>query len=209
MALFWGQGRPVAGSNAPGDNARAALFAHLDAHAIAHETVAHPPIFTVAEGRDIKANMPGRHTKNLFLRDKAKRLFLAVAHGETTVDLVALGKAMRCGGGPDVRGRLSFGRPETLLSVLGVRPGSVSPLALINDNAHAVTHVWLDTALMANSGTPASAATRIWVHPLENTASTAISPQGLRQFLDSLGCAYSIVDLADPHPAGLGSKWSP
>lgn len=197
--------RRVAGYSSSLEKARAALFAHLESNGIEYETIQHSPIFTVAEGREIKATMPGRHTKNLFLRDKAKRLFLAVAHADTAVDLVALGKAMRAGIAagrePSVRGRLSFGRPETLLAVLGVRPGSVSPLALINDPDHAVSHVWLDAALMAPAKSHGVEAARLWVHPLENTASTAISPQGLRRFLESLGCAYSVVDLASPQAA--------
>mgnify|MGYP001955708400 FL=1 len=64
---------------------RQQLFDRLDALGIAHETVDHPPVFTVEEGRDIKAKMPGGHTKNLFLADKKGRIILISALGETQI----------------------------------------------------------------------------------------------------------------------------
>ncbi len=164
--------------------ARADLFARLDALGIGHRTVDHRAIFTVEEGRDFKAAMPGGHSKNLFLKDKKDRLFLAVAHCDTAVDLVGYGRLA------GARGRLSFGRPDLMTATLGVMPGAVTPFALINESAGALNEVAVDTALMAFD--------RVWFHPLENTASTAVTPAGLVAFIRACGFAPRLVDLGAP-----------
>ncbi len=163
---------------------RAALFSVLDSLDIAHRTVDHPPIFTVEEGRDLKAEMPGGHSKNLFLKDKKTALTLAVAHADTKVDLVGLGRRL------GAKGRLSFGKPELLQATLAIRPGAVTPFALINAEPKAFAHVVFDTALLAHDP--------IWFHPLENNASTAIAPDHLLKFADHFGFEPKIIDLARP-----------
>lgn len=163
---------------------RADLFARLDTLQIAHRTVEHPPIFTVDEGRDLKASMPGGHSKNLFLKDKKDRLFLAVCHCDTAVDLVAYGKIA------GAKGRLSFGKPALMTATLGVIPGAVTPFALINESAVALAEVAVDDALMRWE--------RVWFHPLENTASTAVSPAGLLAFIRACGFEPRLLDLQNP-----------
>lgn len=165
---------------------RADLFAFLDELGIAHRTVEHPPIFTVEEGRDFKSSMPGGHSKNLFLKDKKDRLFLAVAHCDTAVDIVGYGRAAGS------KGRLSFGRPDLMTATLGVIPGAVTPFALVNETARALTEVAVDEALLS---WPA-----VWFHPLENTASTAVSPDDLLKFIRICGFEPRIIDLASPEP---------
>lgn len=161
---------------------RADLLAFFDQHAIAHKTVDHPAVFTVEEGRDLKTGMPGGHSKNLFLKDKKGALFLAVAHCDTRVDLVGLGK--RIGS----KGRLSFGKPELMTATLGVIPGAVTPFTLINTSAKALAAVILDAALFDHDP--------VWFHPLENTASTAISPRDLERFVGLCGFQPAVLDLA-------------
>ena len=163
---------------------RADLFDFLDRLEIAHRTVDHSPVFTVEEGRGLKASMPGGHSKNLFLKDKKDRLFLAVAHCDTGVDIVGYGRAAGS------KGRLSFGRPELMTATLGVIPGAVTPFALINESARALTEVAVDTALLS---WPA-----VWFHPLENTASTAIAPGDLLKFIKACGFEPRTIDLASP-----------
>lgn len=163
---------------------RADLFARLDTLQIAHRTVEHPPIFTVDEGRDLKASMPGGHSKNLFLKDKKDGLFLAVCHCDTAVDLVAYGKIA------GAKGRLSFGKPALMTATLGVIPGAVTPFALINESAIALAEVAVDDALMRWE--------RVWFHPLENTASTAVSPAGLLAFIRACGFEPRLLDLQNP-----------
>lgn len=164
--------------------ARSDLSAFLDASDIDHRTVDHPAIFTVDEGRDLKASMPGGHSKNLFLKDKKGSLFLVSAHSDTRVDLVALGKRLAA------KGRLSFGKPDLMTATLGVAPGAVTPFALINETARALSAVILDRRLLDHDP--------VWFHPLENTASTAISPASLVLFVEACGFQPFLCDLADP-----------
>ncbi|MEM8935868.1 MAG: prolyl-tRNA synthetase associated domain-containing protein [Pseudomonadota bacterium] len=163
---------------------RADLFARLDALGIVHRTVEHPAIFTVEEGAPYKREMAGGHSKNLFLKDKKGRLWLAVAHAETRVDLVGLGKAV------GAKGRLSFGKPQLMLETLGVSPGSVTPFSVMNTGARALEAVLVDEALLAHDP--------VWFHPLENTASTAIAPRDLLVFLEKCGAKSQIMALAAP-----------
>jgi Ala-tRNA(Pro) deacylase len=152
---------------------RQELFNLLDRLGVAHRTHAHPPVFTVAESADIKSVMPGGHTKNLFLKDKAGRLFLLCALAETKIDLNALARLLKAG-------RFSFGAPELLHEALGVTPGSVTIFALINDRLGRVA-LLLDEALLLVSP--------VNFHPLGNDATTAVAPGGLLRFLEETGHA--------------------
>lgn len=147
------------------------LFARLDALGIAHVTTQHRAVFTVDEGRDLKATMPGGHTKNLFLKDKKDRLFLLCAIGDTAIDLNAVSKLVGAG-------RFSFGSAERLMANLGVTPGAVTLFALINDPDRKVT-LLLDDALFSHDP--------VNFHPLRNDATTAISPADMLKFIRALG----------------------
>ena len=147
------------------------LFAHLDAIGVTHATTRHRPVFTVAESAELKAHMPGGHTKNLFLKDKKGALFLLCAIAETMIDLNAVSKLIGAG-------RFSFGAGTLLQEKLGVPAGSVTLLALINDPDHKVRLI-LDQALYAHDP--------VNFHPLRNDATTAISPDGMARFVSSLG----------------------
>lgn len=147
------------------------LFAHLDAIGVAHTTTRHRPVFRVEEGLDLKAQMPGGHTKNLFLKDKKGALFLLSAIADSVIDLNKLNKTIGAA-------RFSFGSAELLEEKLGVTPGSVTLFAVINDPNQAVT-LLLDDALYAHD--------LVNFHPLRNDATTAISPTGMSRFVASLG----------------------
>ena len=164
------------------------LFAFLDAHAIAHRTLQHPPTFRVGEGAAIKAALPGGHTKNLFLKDARGRLWLVSALQDAAIDLKALPAQIGSA-------RLSFGAPERLRAALGVEPGSVTAFALLNDPAQQVTFV-ADAALLA--------ADPVNFHPLVNTATTAVGRLGLRSFLRALGRPEPVA-VAFPRLTAAGS----
>jgi Ala-tRNA(Pro) deacylase len=154
------------------------LFDHLDRAGVAHTTLEHAPVFRVGEGAEIKAQLAGGHTKNLFLKDARDRLWLITALGETRIDLKGL--PARIGSA-----KLSFGSPALLGEVLGVEPGSVTPFALINDDARRVTLI-LDAALLR--------ADPLNFHPLTNTATTSVSKAGFLAFLAGLGVEPIVVE---------------
>ena len=116
------------------------LFARLEELGIATTTVEHAPMFTVEQSGALRKSLAGAHTKNLFLTGRDGSMVLVIAKDDTRVDLKAL--AIRLSAG-----RFSFGKAEQLEAVLGVPPGSVTPLALINPSAAGVTVV-VDKALM-------------------------------------------------------------
>jgi Ala-tRNA(Pro) deacylase len=148
------------------------LFAYLDSLGIAHQTVTHPPVFTVGGARELRGAVAGGHTKNLFLRDKKGAAYLVVAPEDAAIELRSLHRAL------GASGRFSFGSAELMSELLGVTPGSVTPFAVINDKDQRVT-VILDTTLMAHA--------MLNFHPLVNTGTTTISREGLLKFLESTG----------------------
>ncbi len=147
------------------------LFARLDALGIAHRTVEHPPVFTVEEAKALRGDLLGHHIKNLFLRNKKEEMWLVVAIEDRTIDLKRLGERLGAG-------RLSFGSPDRLRRQLGVEPGSVTPLALVNDRDR-VVRLALDRGLA--DGGPINA------HPLTNTMTTALSGPDLLRFFAATG----------------------
>jgi Ala-tRNA(Pro) deacylase len=159
---------------------RVDLFAFLDRLGIAHRTVEHPPLFTVEESQALRGSIPGGHVKNLFVKDKKSRVFLITCREDARLDLKRVHEAI------GASGRLSFCSGEQLEAMWGVKPGSVTPLGAINDPQHQVTMV-LEKALMALD--------LINLHPLENTATTAISAVDLMKFLAATGHQPLIVDL--------------
>lgn len=158
---------------------RSELFELLNALSIHTETREHEPVFTVAESEALHREMPGGHTKNLFLKDAKGRLFLLVAESHTPIDMKTLHKKIGCA-------RLSFGKPDLLLDKLGVTPGSVTAFAAMNDREGDVSVV-IDENLMSHDV--------INCHPLENTATTAIKRDDLLMFLKATGHAADIVSL--------------
>ena len=156
-----------------------ALFALFAAHGIAHETIRHPALFTVEQSKALRGEIEGHHVKNLFLKDKKSQLFLVTALESSVIDLKTLHQVI---GG---QGRLSFCSAEQLMQHLGVEPGSVTPLSLINDKNHAVRFV-LDQALLDGQ--------RINVHPLLNTMTSGLSREGFMTFLALTGHTPLILD---------------
>ena len=163
------------------------LFAALDALAIKYTTVKHPPLFTVEQSRSLRGQIPGGHTKNLFLRDKKHALFLVVAEEEADIDLKGLHRLL------GANGRFSFGSSDLLREVWGVEPGAVTPFGAMNDTAGRVTVV-LDKAMLAHA--------ILNFHPLVNTMTTSIARDDLIRFLESTGHSPRIERVAGPAPDG-------
>ncbi|RKQ69414.1 Ala-tRNA(Pro) hydrolase [Litorimonas taeanensis] len=155
-----------------------ALFSQLESLNIVTETHNHAAIFTVAEGEGQRKSRAGRHTKNLFLKDKAGAYVLICAVNDTQIRLNRLHK-------PLGTKRLSFGKPEALIEKLGVKPGSVTLFSIINDMGSEVRLV-LDKALFSYE--------RVWFHPLRNTASTAIYTKDILKFAKALNHEPTVID---------------
>ena len=157
---------------------RTELEAFFDREGIAFASHDHPAVFRVGEGEEIKATIPGAHTKNLFLKDAKDQLWLISARDATRIDLKRLHPVIGSA-------RLSFGNAALMEETLGVAPGSVTAFGLINDRDRRVRFV-LDRAL--------AEAERVNFHPLTNTATTGVSAEGLRTFLEKVGVRPLIVD---------------
>jgi Ala-tRNA(Pro) deacylase len=157
------------------------LFAFLDGLGILHRTVRHPPLFTVEESRTLRGEIPGGHTKNLFLKDKKDALYLVVALEDAAIELKGLHRTL------GASGRFSFAAAEVMRSVLGVEPGAVTPFAAINDSERRVKVV-LDAAMMRHE--------TLNFHPLVNTMTTLIGRSGLSRFLEATGHPPRIVPVA-------------
>jgi Ala-tRNA(Pro) deacylase len=162
------------------------LFAALDALGISHSTVKHPPLFTVEQSQSLRGQIPGGHTKNLFLRDKKSILYLVVTLEDASIDLKGLHRVL------GASGRLSFGSSDLLREVWGVEPGSVSPFGAINDTAGRVTVV-LDAVMMEHQ--------ILNYHPLSNTMTTSIHRDDLVTFLESTGHVPRIERVSGLAPA--------
>ena len=165
------------------------LFAFLDRLGIVvHHTVSHPPLFTVEQSRALRGELPGGHTKNLFLKDKRDALYLVVALEDAEIDLKTLHRRLGAG-------RFSFGSADLLRAVWGVEPGSVTPFGAMNDTAGRVAVV-LDEAMLRHD--------TLNYHPLVNTKTTAISRDGLVRFLEATGHYPRIVVVSEPVSLGEG-----
>ncbi len=160
------------------------LLTQLGALGLAYDLHEHDPVFTVAESEHLTVAIPGVHCRNLFLRDKKKKMYLVVATHETKIDLKKLPGLI----GSD---RLSFGSAERLWEYLGVRPGSVCPFSIINDK-EGVVKIILDHSMMA--------ADRVNYHPMENHMTIGLSPDDLLKFIESCGHKPHIVDLGPAAP---------
>jgi Ala-tRNA(Pro) deacylase len=159
--------------------ARADLLERLAELGIEVRTVAHPPVFTVEEAKRVRSDLPGAHTKSLFLRDKKGIMWLVVALEDRPVDLTSVA---------DILGhkRFSFGSAERLMRFLGVTPGAVSPFAVLNDRTAAVS-VAFDAGLRGHE---------VWsLHPLDNEHTTAIAAADMLRFMDATGHAPRWIDL--------------
>ncbi|EAU41355.1 hypothetical protein FP2506_01270 [Fulvimarina pelagi HTCC2506] len=156
-----------------------AFFARND---IVVTTVDHPALFTVEESRSVRGEIPGAHTKNLFLKDKKGKMFLVVAEEDTEVALKSLHR--RIGGS----GRLSFASADQMQELLGVEPGSVTAFGVINDCEH-VVNVVLDERLGAYD--------IVNGHPLTNTATTSLRYEDLLRFFRLTGHAILVTKLGD------------
>lgn len=151
----------------------------LNIQSTTHE---HEAVFTVVESSKIKQEIPGGHTKNLFLKDKKGNYFLIVAEGSAQIKLNSVHGLI------GAKGRVSFGKPEALMELLGVKPGSVTAFAPINDTENKVS-VIIDEPLLRYD--------LINCHPLTNEMTTTISKEDLLRFLKHINHEPQIIQISN------------
>lgn len=155
------------------------LMERLDQLGIKTNTVEHPPLRTVEESKQLRGKLPGAHVKNLFLKDKSKQYWLIVAQEDTSINLKELAATLGAG-------KFSFASADDLLQILGITPGSVSPLAAIND-VEGKVKVVIESRLMN--------ASPLNFHPLRNDLTTAISVQDFMEFLKDVDHTPQMIEL--------------
>lgn len=157
-----------------------ALLLLLDGHHLHYERVEHAPVFTIADALAATPRIDGLRTKNVFLRDaKGSRHFLVIVPHDRRLDLAALAPILGTS-------KLSLASPERLQRHLGVTPGAVSVLALMQDRERRVELV-LDSAVWQ--------AGKVQAHPLRNTATLALTHEALLGFLALTGHAPRVLEL--------------
>lgn len=163
----------------------AELIAFLGEHGIDCPTVSHAPLMTVADSRRHREVHAGAYTKNLFVRNKRGRMWLLTLLEDREIVLKETAKAIGAG-------NLSFASRERLWRHLGIEPGAVSPLALVNDREREVEFL-IDPGILVH-GT-------IHLHPLDNTMTTTLTREGFLRFLATLG--------REPKPLPVGDGGAP
>ncbi|RWC25480.1 MAG: prolyl-tRNA synthetase associated domain-containing protein [Mesorhizobium sp.] len=159
----------------------AELMAFLAELGIAAATKRHPPLYTVADSQALRGEIAGGHTKNLFLKDKKDNFFLVTVGEDAVVDLKQIHQVI------GAASRVSFGKPEMLMELLGVTPGAVTVFGVINDTANRVRLV-LDKDLMEHDV--------INGHPLTNEATTSIAASDLIKFIEATGHDAAILKVS-------------
>ncbi|XP_072173972.1 prolyl-tRNA synthetase associated domain-containing protein 1-like [Diadema setosum] len=162
---------------------RQELLAEFDRLGITHETVEHPEVFTVEAMMPHLKDLTGMVCKNLFLRDKKKKLWLLTALHDRQVTIGTVGKKV---GAPNLR----FADESILLEKLGVRQGCVTPFALINDKAG-------DVRFLLDSEIAKGGDVKVYAHPLVNSASTAVSSEDFMKFVRATGHEPILVDFSE------------
>jgi Ala-tRNA(Pro) deacylase len=159
-------------------------LAQLDVWGLDYVLHEHVPLRTVEDAKSVEAAMvvtgeAAFRVKNLYLRDKKKRNYLVTLEQDREIDLKALGKQLGVGG-------LSFGSADRLMQNLGIRPGAVTPLAMINGAENDV-RFFIDAAVKE--------AEKIYMHPLVNDRTVAMNVSDLWGFFEKLGVTPEVLDL--------------
>ena len=147
---------------------------------IKFEIFEHPPFYTVNEAKKFRESMRGFHIKNLFLRDKKKKSYLVIAQEDSLIDLKLLSERINSS-------RLSFGSRERLFAELGVFPGAVTPLSVVNNTKKDI-NIFLDAEMFGQD--------TIFCHPLVNDRTISLSFKSLLTYFNYLGLSFKKVSLS-------------
>lgn len=154
------------------------VFRALDALNIIHSVIRHAPMRTVADSMALRDGVPGGFSKNLFLRNRKGKMLVVTLLEDRIVNLKALGELLGMG-------KPSFASEQRLMNYLGVIPGAVTPLAVLNDKSRSVTAV-LDQALLKRDP--------LHFHPCDNTMTSTLCADDLLRFMEHYHQSPMIVD---------------
>jgi Ala-tRNA(Pro) deacylase len=162
------------------ETCRERVFALLDRLDIPYEIIEHPAMFTAADNELHEQDINATIFKNLFLRNQSKsNYYLYTLPITRRADLAALADHIR-------ETRFSFGNETELWDKLHIRPGSVSPLNVI-DAPGTDVEVLIDREIFDFA--------RFGIHPNDNAATVILAPEDLIKILDATSCRYRIVEI--------------
>lgn len=157
------------------------IYSFLQTNNISYQRFDHPAVFTCEQAEQLCPEMPGAGIKNLFLFDKkTDTYYLVVVRDSIRVDLKKLQKAL------DIS-HLSFASSQRLMEYLGVEPGSVTLLGIVND-IHCKVQLILDVSLQGES---------LQCHPLVNTATLVIAGQDIERFIKLTGHELMYIEIPE------------
>lgn len=154
-------------------------YQYLTDQGVHYEVTEHPAVFNMAQLNLVSLPYPDRDAKNLFVRDdKKKNYYLITVKGDKRVDLKEFRK--KYGLRP-----LTFASAEELMGILGLIPGAVTPLSLLNDEDRAVT-LFLDRSFSGGL---------VGVHPNDNTATVWLNAEDLTRLIEEHGNPVFVVEI--------------
>ena len=149
------------------------IYDYLQENSIWHEITEHKAVYNMAELAEVPCPYPEADAKNLFVRDdKKQNYYLITVKGEKRVNLKAFRKAQGTR-------NLSFASAEDLMERLGLIPGAVTPLGVLNDETRSVK-VFLDRDFLQEPGL-------VGVHPNDNTATVWLKTEDLVRIIREHG----------------------
>ncbi len=155
------------------------LKSYLEKHKIEYKIYNHKAVFTVAESRNIKKKIPGRHTKCLFLKDNKNQFYLIALPAEKRLNIKLLRNKLQI---KDIR----FANQEELKQQLNLTPGSVSIFGLIYQSSNSIFLI-IDKELWQ--------ADEVGFHPNINTSTIILTHENLEKFLNTLNIRKEIMEL--------------
>lgn len=153
------------------------IFDVLDSLQIEYTNYEHDPVFTCDEAKGV--DIPGYRVKSLLLRNKkATNFYMVVLPDAKKLDTNIIRSIFD-------DSKMSFASEERMMEKIGLKPGSVSPFALINNEQRDIRVVF-DADLKDE---------RIWFHPLQNDNTVVLGMESVEHFLENLGVKYVYHEL--------------
>ncbi|HCD81809.1 MAG TPA: prolyl-tRNA editing protein [Ruminococcaceae bacterium] len=158
---------------------KAKTYEFLNKSGVNYEITEHKAVFNMEELGEVKLPYPEFDAKNLFVRDdKKQNYYLITVKGDKRVNLKEFRKKY------GLR-NLSFASAEELMKIMGLTPGSVTPLGLLNDEGH-IVKFYLDSEFNG---------TLIGVHPNDNTATVWLKSEDLIRIIKEHGNEVSLAEI--------------